>query len=155
AIALSASAYLAPGDALFLAKVWAMVNAYRVRGHLEADLDPLGITHRMPHPDLDPATYGITPADMDREVPGGLIHGVEAVSLRELLRRCRATYCRTIGVEFMHISSPVRKKWLTDRMEANQNGAHVDRETKLAMLEKIARAEALERFVHAKYVGTK
>jgi 2-oxoglutarate dehydrogenase E1 component len=150
-----AAAAVAPSAALFLAKVWAMVNAYRARGHLEADLDPLGITHRMPHPELDPATYGFGASDMQREIPPGIIDGVGGVPLKEVLRRCRATYCRTIGVEFMHISSPVRKRWLTDRMEGTENDGHLDRATKLAMLEKIARAEALERFVHAKYVGTK
>jgi 2-oxoglutarate dehydrogenase E1 component len=155
AVATHAAAALAPGDALFLAKVWALVNAYRARGHLEANLDPLGITHRMPHPELDPATYGLEAADLDREVPAGVVQGFAALPFRELLRRVRATYCRTIGVEFMHISSPVRKRWLTDRMEATLNDAALDRATRLAMLEKIARAEALERFVHAKYVGTK
>src|SRR5262249_59480592 len=109
----------------FLGKVWAMVNAYRARGHLEADLDPLGITHRMPHPELDPATYGFTGADLDREVPSGILNGVGGVPLREVLRRCRATYCRTIGVEFMHISSPARKRWLQERMETSLNEARL------------------------------
>ena len=147
--------YLAQTDAMFLAKVWALVNAYRSRGHLEADLDPLNLVHRMPHPELSPATYGFTEADMAREVPAGIVHGAGGVPLREVIRRCRATYCRAVGVEFMHISAPTRKRWLSERMETSLNEAKLERETKLAILEKIARAEALERFVHAKYVGTK
>jgi 2-oxoglutarate dehydrogenase E1 component len=146
---------LAVTDAMFLAKVWALVNAYRSRGHLEAELDPLKLVHVVPHPELSAATYGFSEADLRREVPAGILHGAAGVPLRELIRRCRATYCRTIGVEFMHISAPTRKRWLTERMETSLNEARLDRETRLAILEKIARAEALERFVHAKYVGTK
>src|SRR5262249_50653374 len=125
------------------------------RGHLEADLDPLGIAKNVPHAELDPATYGFAAADMEREVPAGTMDGAGAMTLREVIRRCRATYCRKIGVEFMHISSPVRKNWLTDRMETTQNEAQLDNVTLMAMLEKVARAEVFERFVHAKYVGTK
>jgi 2-oxoglutarate dehydrogenase E1 component len=147
--------HLATADAMFLARVWALVNAYRARGHLEADLDPLGLTKAVPHPELAPATYGFSDADMEREIPAGILHGAKGVTLRELIRRARATYCRCIGTEFMHISSPVRKRWLSERMEASLNEASLDRETKLSMLEHVARAEALERFVHAKYVGTK
>ncbi len=142
-------------EQMFLAKVWALVNAYRSRGHLEAELDPLGLVKTIPHAELDPRTYGFSELDMGRVVPGGFLHGAEDVPLSEIIRRCRATYCRNIGVEFMHISSPVRKRWLTERMEPTLNEGQLDRETKLAMLEKVARAEALERFVHAKYIGTK
>jgi len=155
ATAAYAQPFLAPQDALFLAKVWALVNAFRARGHLDADLDPLGIVKNVPHTELDPATYGFTSAEMDREVPSGIANGAGALPLREVIRRCRATYCRKIGVEFMHISSPVRKKWLTDRMESSLNEAPLDNVTLMSMLEKVARAEILERFVHAKYVGTK
>jgi 2-oxoglutarate dehydrogenase E1 component len=151
----SAAAFLAPADALFLAKVWALVNAYRSRGHLEADLDPLGIVKNMPHPELDPESYGFGPAELAREVPSGIFSGGGAMTLAQLIRRCRATYCRNVGVEFMHISSPVRKRWLTDRMEAASNEGTLDPATELAMLDKVARAEILERFVHAKYIGTK
>src|SRR5262249_55562820 len=96
----------------FLAKVWALVNAYRARGHFEAKLDPLGLLQATPHPEIDPKAYGLTDADLDRIVPGGYFNGPDSLTLRELIRRARATYCGTIGVEFMHISSPTRKAWL-------------------------------------------
>src|SRR5262245_48967450 len=109
----------------------------------------------MPHPELSAAHYGLADGDMDRLIPAGILEGASGVPLRELIRRCRATYCRTIGVEFMHISSPQRKRWLSERMESSRNEEALDRETRLAILENVARAEVLERFVHAKYVGTK
>jgi 2-oxoglutarate dehydrogenase E1 component len=143
------------GDALWLAKAWALVNAFRSRGHLESDLDPLGLTKLEPHPELDPRTYGFTEADLDRTVPPGFFNGAGELTLRELLRRCRTTYCRTIGVEFMHLSPPQRKQWLFERMESSLNYASLDRDTKLAILDRLARAEFLERFVHNKYIGTK
>jgi 2-oxoglutarate dehydrogenase E1 component len=160
ATAAYATAFVGPDTLLFLAKVWRLVHYYRARGHLEADLDPLGIAKNVPHAELDPATYGFTATDLDREVPAGVFDDgggqtTGAMTLREVIRRCRATYCRRVGVEFMHISSPVRKKWLTDRMEATQNEATLDNATLMTMLEKVARAELFERFVHAKYVGTK
>jgi 2-oxoglutarate dehydrogenase E1 component len=139
----------------FLAKVWALVNAFRARGHFEARLDPLGLLQATPHPEIDPRAYGLTDGDLDRIVPGGYFNGPENVSLRELIRRARATYCGTIGVEFMHISSPTRKAWLHQRMEKSLNKPNLDRATKLDILEKLARAETFERFVHTKYVGTR
>jgi 2-oxoglutarate dehydrogenase E1 component len=153
--ALVAPSTVPVADQLFLARAWALVNAYRSRGHLEAELDPLGILKGVPHPELNPRTYGFDQDHLERVVPGGIFHGAADVPLAEIIRRCRETYCSTIGVEFMHISSPGRKRWLTERMEPTRNQPTLDRQTKLAMLEKVARAEALERFVHAKYVGTK
>jgi 2-oxoglutarate dehydrogenase E1 component len=131
-----------------------LVNAYRSRGHLEADLDPLGMFVRAPHPDLDPATYGYTEADMDRVVPSGGFGNVPERVLRDLIARLRATYCGTIGLEYMHISAPVRKSWLAERMEQG-SGYELDRETQIGILEQLVAAEGFERFLHAKYIGTK
>src|SRR3990170_1591124 len=104
-------------DAARFAGVWTLVNAYRVRGHLEADLDPLGMLERERHPDLDPRTYGFTDADLDRVVPSPARFDVTAAPLRELLFRLRATWCGPVGLEFMHIPAPQKKAWLIDRME--------------------------------------
>ena len=142
-------------DPGFFAKVWALINAYRARGHFEANLDPLGLLQAAPHPEIDPKAYGLTEADMDKLVPGGYFNGPDSLSLREVIRRCRETYCGHIGVEFMHIISPTRKAWLHQRMEKTLNKPDIDRATKLDILEKLARSEAFERFVHTKYVGTK
>ncbi len=139
----------------FLAKVWALVNAYRARGHFEAQLDPLGLLQATPHPEIDPRAYGLTEADMDRVVPGGYFNGPDSLTLRELIRRARATYCGSIGVEFMHITSPTRKAWLHQRMEKTLNKPDLDRATRLDILEKLARSETFERFMHTKYVGTR
>ncbi len=140
---------------LWLARVWALVNSYRGRGHLEADLDPLGLMRRDPHPELDPANYGFTQADMQRKVPAQVFGGAHELSLGELIERMRATYCRHVGVEFLHLSAPARKAWLHDRMEGSLNQTPLDRATRVAIFEKLARAESFERFVHHKYVGTK
>ncbi len=142
-------------DATRLPRVWALVNAYRVRGHLEATLDPLGMHNRAPHVELDPRTYGFGEADMDARVGSGGLHGVEDVTLRDLVARLRHIYCGTVGLEFMHISAPDRKRWLAERHERANGRAVIDAETKRTMLERILRAEAFERFCHNKFVGTK
>src|SRR5262249_27512330 len=139
----------------FRAKVWALINAFRHRGHFEANLDPLGLLQKTPHPEIEPKAYGLNEPDMDRIVPGGYFNGPDAITLRELIRPARMTYCGAIGAEFMHISSPTRKAWLHRRMEKSLNQAQLDRATKLDILEKLARSETFERFVHTKYVGTR
>ncbi len=89
-----------------------MIRVYRVRGHLEAQLDPLGLTVPEPHPELDPATYGFTEADMDRPIFIDNVLGRETATLREILGLLRQTYCGPIGVEYMHIQDPEQKAWL-------------------------------------------
>ncbi len=146
----------APVDGgLRLDKVRALVSAYRTRGHLEADLDPLKHVPRKPHPDLDPGTYNFHEHDFDREVITAGLYGVERAPLRELIRRLRATYCRTIGVELMHISQPEKRAWLEERMEPTLNEPSIDRDTKLRILEQLTAAEAFERFVHVRFQGAK
>ena len=135
--------------------VWPMVNAYRVRGHLEADLDPLDMLVREPHPELDPKTYGFLDSEMDKVFPSGGLFGVTRATLREIHSRLRKTYCGSIGLEFMHISNPAKKTWLAQRMEQSLGRAPVAKETRLAMLKKLAHTETFERFMHTKYVGTK
>lgn len=137
------------------ARVFALVNAYRVRGHLEAQLDPLDHLPRKPHADLDFRSWGFNDADLDAVVPNGGLFGIDHAPLREILRRLRATYCSSIGIEMMHIPESDRRSWLQQRVEPTLNQPTLDRETKLFILERMAAAEVFESFVHTKFVGTK
>jgi multifunctional 2-oxoglutarate metabolism enzyme len=136
------------------ARVLQLIHAYRVRGHLVSDLDPLD-SKRTPHPDLDPATYGLTLWDLDREFITSGLSGKDRATLREILEVLRDTYCGTIGVEYMYIADPERKEWLQNRMESSRNYPALDTASKRRVLEKIVEAESFERFLHAKYVGHK
>jgi 2-oxoglutarate decarboxylase len=139
------------------AKVLQLIHAYRVRGHLVADLDPLD-RHRAPHRDLDPATYGLTLWDLDREfLTGGYtgLHSEDRATLRDILDTLRETYCGTIGVEYMYIADPERKAWLQKRMESARNYPALDSGSKKRVLEKLVAAESFERFLHARYIGHK
>ena len=136
------------------ARVLQMINAYRVRGHLLADIDPLEYTVRR-HPELDPAFYGFTIWDLDREFVCGGLCGRTTAKLRDILDTVRETYCGKIGPEYMHISETVQKKWLQDRMEPTRNHDSLDGATKRRILMKLNDAEAFEKFLHTKYVGHK
>ncbi|HEV2720555.1 MAG TPA: multifunctional oxoglutarate decarboxylase/oxoglutarate dehydrogenase thiamine pyrophosphate-binding subunit/dihydrolipoyllysine-residue succinyltransferase subunit, partial [Thermoanaerobaculia bacterium] len=136
------------------AAVLQMINAYRVRGHLLADLDPLEykVAH---HPELDPAFYGLTIWDLDREFVCGGLCGRLTQTLRNILDTLRETYCGKIGPEYMHIQETVQKKWLQDRMEPSRNQQALDGATKRRILMKLNDAEAFEKFLHTKYIGHK
>jgi 2-oxoglutarate dehydrogenase E1 component len=136
------------------AAVLQMINAYRVRGHLLADLDPLEYTVKR-HPELDPAFYGLTIWDLDREYVCGGLCGKVSARLRDILDTLRETYCGHIGPEYMHIQETVQKKWLQDRMEPSRNQQTLDLATKRRILMKLNDAEAFEKFLHTKYVGHK
>ncbi|MBK9167566.1 MAG: multifunctional oxoglutarate decarboxylase/oxoglutarate dehydrogenase thiamine pyrophosphate-binding subunit/dihydrolipoyllysine-residue succinyltransferase subunit [Bryobacterales bacterium] len=142
------------------AAVIQLINAYRVRGHIIADLDPLGSEPQY-HPELDPATYGLTIWDLDREFPTGTLGGggevgPKAVStLREILETLRQTYCAKIGPLFMNIQSPDEKRWLQRRMEPEANNWPLGRETRLEILNELIRAEEFEHFLHTRFVGQK
>jgi 2-oxoglutarate dehydrogenase E1 component len=135
--------------------VWPLVNAYRVRGHLIAELDPLGLLERPPHPELECGTYGIREAEMDAVVPPGGMFGIGDATPRAILERLHEVYCRSIGLEFMHISTPAKKAWLAEAMETRHERVQVDRDTRVAMLERLISAETFESFIHRKYPGTK
>ncbi len=145
------SEVVAPGST----SLWPLVNAYRVRGHLEADLDPLDLLDRPPHPELEPATYGVSEADMDRAGATGGLYGIDRASPREVLAHLRRTYCDSIGLEFMHISTPDKKAWLAERMETRHAKTDIDDATRIGMLDKLIASEAFEGFIHKKYPGTK
>ena len=146
---------VARADFAHASQIFGLVNVYRVRGHLEAELDPLDHMPRWPHPDLDPRTHGFTDADLDTIVPAGGLYGATEAPLREILRRLRTTYCGFVGIEMMHISAIERRAWLQERVEPTLNKPSIDRDTQLYMLELAAAAEMFESFVHTKYVGTK
>jgi 2-oxoglutarate dehydrogenase E1 component len=132
-----------------------LIRSYRVRGHLEADLDPLGLKPILPHAELDPKTYGFTEADMDRPIFIGNVMGLETATLRQILAQLRATYCGKIGVEFMHIQDPAQKAWIQERIESIRNQTEFTAKGKLAILERLTAAEVFERFLDRKYTGTK
>ena len=133
-----------------------LIRAYRTRGHLEADLDPLGITATKKQAELDPATYGFGPEDMDREIFIDNMIGLgEVLTLREIIARLRATYCGKIGVEFMHIQDMEQRLWLQDRIEGGLNHTEFTVKGKRAIYERVVAAEALEQFLDKKYTGTK
>jgi 2-oxoglutarate dehydrogenase E1 component len=136
------------------AQVLQLIHAYRVRGHLVADLDPLD-SKRAPHKDLDPATYGLTLWDLDREFITNGLGGKDRATLREILEVLRDTYCGTIGVEYMYIADPERKEWLQRRMESTRNRTALEGAARRRVLEKVVEAESFERFLHAKYIGHK
>lgn len=132
-----------------------LIRAYRERGHLIADLDPLGLKKVDIHPELKPEHYGFTAADYDRVIFLGGIFGFEKATLRQILNKCRSTYSGKIGVEYMHIQDPEQKQWLQDRMEEVENQTAFSDEGKKAILERLAAAEGFEKFLHVKYPGTK
>jgi 2-oxoglutarate dehydrogenase E1 component len=132
-----------------------LIRAYRVRGHLEAKLDPLGLKPVEPHPELDPRTYGFTEADMDRPIFINNVLGLETATLGEIMAAVRETYCGTIGVEFMHIQDPAQKAWIQERIESIHNQTHFTDEGKRAILERLTAAEVFENFLNKKYTGTK
>jgi 2-oxoglutarate dehydrogenase E1 component len=132
-----------------------MIRTYRVRGHLEADLDPLSLRPRPPHPELDPKTHGFSESDMDRPVFINGALGFEVATPRQILDRLRATYCGKIGVEFMHIQEPDQKSWIQQRIENIHNRTDFTERGKKAILERLTAAETFEQFLDKKYTGTK
>jgi 2-oxoglutarate dehydrogenase E1 component len=132
-----------------------LIRAYRVMGHLAADLDPLGLTERKIHKELRPETYGFTDADLDRPIFIDKVLGLEIATVRDILKILRRTYCRQIGVEFMHITSPVQKSWIQERIEGRDKDINFTPEGKRAILNKLIEAETFEKFADVKYTGTK
>jgi len=136
-------------------RVLMMIRAYRVRGHLAADLDPLKLRDRVPQPDLDPATYGFTEADLDRPVFLDKVLGLDKASVRQIVEILKRTYCSTLGVEYMHISDPEQKAWIQNRMEGAGREIRFTPEGKKAILAKLIAGEGFENFLNVKYTGTK
>ncbi|WP_371037401.1 2-oxoglutarate dehydrogenase E1 component [Rhodosalinus sp. FB01] len=132
-----------------------LIRAYRIRGHLAADLDPLGLRAKTDHPELDPRTYGFTEADMDRPIFIDNVLGLEIASIREILDIVKRTYCGTFALQYMHISNPEQSAWLKERIEGYGKEVKFTREGRRAILNKLVEAEGFEKFLHVKYMGTK
>ena len=132
-----------------------LIRAYRVRGHLHAKLDPLGINPRPSDEELHPSHYGFTDADWDRRIFIDHVLGLEFATVREIVAIVERTYCQTLGVEFMHISDPTEKAWLQERIEGPDKEITFTREGRRAILNKLVEAEGFEKFLDLKYTGTK
>jgi 2-oxoglutarate dehydrogenase E1 component len=132
-----------------------MIRAYRMRGHLHADLDPLGLATLENAPELDPASYGFTPDDYDRKIFIDNYLGLEYATIPEMIDILKRTYCSTFAIEFMHISDPEAKSWLQERIEGPDKEIEFTKEGKIAILKKLIEAEGFEKFLDVKYTGTK
>ncbi len=134
-----------------------IIRAYRIRGHLAADLDPLRMhaPEQQPHPELNPASYGFTEADMDRPIFLDQVLGLEVASMRQILEIVKRTYCGTFALQYMHISDPEQAGWLKERIEGLGKEIAFTREGRRAILNKLVEAEGFEKFCHVKFMGTK
>ncbi|HEX2582256.1 MAG TPA: 2-oxoglutarate dehydrogenase E1 component [Dongiaceae bacterium] len=132
-----------------------LIRAYRVRGHLEAQLDPLQQKPVQRHPELDPRSYGFTEADYDHPVFIDGVLGFDTATVRQIVHALRETYCGSIGVEYMHIQDPDQKNWLQLRIEGSRNQRDFTERGKKAILQSLIAAEAFENFLDKKYTGTK
>ncbi|TAL90437.1 MAG: 2-oxoglutarate dehydrogenase E1 component, partial [Rhodanobacter sp.] len=138
------------------AGVLRLLTAYRSRGHLAADLDPLGLAEKMPAPDLGLPFHGLSEADLDTEFDTGNYAGDgKRLKLRDLLERLKKTYASTIGAEFMHISNHEQRNWIYSRLEKAAGNSGLDQAGKQRVLDGLTAAEGLERYLHTKYVGQK
>ena len=132
-----------------------LIRAYRIRGHLIADLDPLKLHEEPFHPELDPKSLGFTEDDMDRPIFIAHVLGLETATLRQIIEILKRTYCGTFAVEFMHITDPEQKAWLQERIEGPDKDISFTPQGKNAILSKLVEAEGFENFLNVKYTGTK
>ena len=132
-----------------------LIRAYRVRGHLDAQLDPLGLKPPVYHAELDPASYHFTDDDMDRPIFIDGVLGMKFATLRDILAALKISYCGPIGVEFMHIQDPAQKAWIQRRIEGNGWATSFDKEDKAKILRQLTEADSFETFCQRRYVGTK
>ena len=132
-----------------------LIRAYRARGHLIADLDPLGLRDIEEHPELHPSHYGFSPSDYDRQIFINNVLGLEYATLRQIMDVLKKTYCGKIGVEFTHMSDPDEKAWIQERIEGIKNQTDFTVNGRKAILERLTAAEMFETFLHVKYPGTK
>ena len=145
---------MSPITAQTVPTVWPLVNAYRSRGHFNAKLDPLGLLETARIVELDPATWGFSARDLDRVIEPTGIHGLTRATLGEILVHLQQVYANTVGLEFMHITSPARRSWLAERMET-QLLLTLPADVRTRILALLINAEQFERFCHTKYPGTK
>jgi len=132
-----------------------LIRAYRIRGHLIANLDPLDLQIREEHPELKPETYGFKKEDYNRKIFIDGVLGLQQATLNEILNILKKTYCSNIGYEFMHMGDPDEKSWIRDRIEGKEKKVSFTDNGKKAILNKIIEAEGFEKYLHVKFVGTK
>ncbi|MCG8317279.1 MAG: 2-oxoglutarate dehydrogenase E1 component [Pseudomonadales bacterium] len=137
-------------------KVLQLITAYRVRGHQKAKLDPLGLMERESVPDLELSHHGLSAADLDTPFQtGNLFIGKDEASLRDIVQALEKTYCTSLGVEYMHIVDTAEKRWIQQRMESVRSHPKYSIEVKTHLLERLAAAEGLEKYLATRYPGTK
>ena len=132
-----------------------IIRAYRIRGHLIADLDPLRLAEPVPHPELRPETYGFAAADMDRPIFLDNVLGLQTGTMRQILEILKRTYCGTFALQYMHISDPAQSAWLKERIEGYGKEISFTQRGRRAILNKLVEAEGFEKFLQVKYTGTK
>ncbi len=148
-------AAVAGDDAARQVRVLQLINAYRFRGYQRADTDPLQLSPRPELPELDMAHHGLTPADLDRSFQTGSLAGPDRMRLRDIIALLEATYCTTVGAEYMHITETREKRWLQQRLEGDRGRRELTTGDRLRILERLTAAEGLERYLHMRYVGQK
>jgi 2-oxoglutarate dehydrogenase E1 component len=158
-VALKQKELTAQDDVAILSSIRALqlIHAYRVRGHLKANLDPLkqDDPSRRSHPELDPINYGFTRDDYTKEIYLGGTLGYQSATLNQIMNVLQQTYCQTIGVEFMHIQYPEQKAWIQTRIEKMQGKPHISAVDKKEILKDLIEVEAFEEFLQTKYPGMK
>ena len=132
-----------------------MIRAYRVRGHLAANLDPLGLDRKTEHPDLNYHNYGFTDSDLGTQIYLNFTMGLESATLREIVDRCEQTYCGSMGVEYMHIQIPEEIAWIQKHLETSNEIFNFTDRGKIAILERLTESEGFEKFLDKRYPGTK
>ncbi len=132
-----------------------LIRAYRIRGHLIANLDPLALQKKEEHPELRPESYGFTKKDYQRKIFLDGVLGLQYANLNQILKILKKTYCSTIGYEFMHMGDPDEKAWIRNRIEGPEKDISFTVNGKKAILNKIVQAEGFEKYLHIKFVGTK
>ncbi len=135
-------------------KVVQLINAYRVRGHFYADINPLGLQAYY-YPELEMSYYDFTVWDLGRELDTGGLGGIKRAPLRDIIKMLRDTYCSKIGVEFMHIRNTDKKNWVKEKFETIYNSYQYTKEEKVRILRKLVEAETFEKYIHTKFVGSK
>ena len=142
-------------DVEFPSRALYLIHAYRVHGHLHANLDPLQLNPRKPSPELQLSYYGLKESDLDTVFPTGDLAGPKSLPLREIEALLNKTYCGSIGPEFMHITDSARKHWLQERLERVQSTPKFDHDTRRHIFNRVMKAEEFERFLHTRYAGQK
>ncbi len=137
------------------ASVVKLITAYRLRGHENAKLNPLGEAHHLPVADLDPAFHDLNESDLDREFDSGSLVAPNRMKLREIIELCEKVYCGNIGVEYLHISDTTKREWLQQRLEGSEGVHEVSDEERLRIIQMLTAAEGLEKYLHTRYIGQK